>query len=283
MIFEHFLPGFFDQDTSVAFYGIGSILGFIDTNEKKKIIFSSGYAGGDVSTYGKPPIIDSTYDVVCVRGPLTAKALNIDPKFAIADGAILLRGIIKTDVKKRFKCAYMPHVGSLDFFNDWNEVLGDLDIVFVDPRDSVEKILDVIQSTELLLTEAMHGAIVADVLRTPWIPIKQYSTVNSFKWNDYLESMELKADFYQLPGIYSSQALKKIINTKFSSFPGFMNSLISSSYSLKQNSFTKRQLVSKFKHAKTHLVPVLSDESVLNTKYNLLLEKIELVKQKYKS
>src|SRR5436190_19716735 len=83
-LFNRLLPNFFDDDPSTDFFGIGSILGFnMFKNANRKIIFSSGFA------YGTKPTIDDTFDIFCVRGPLTAKALSLSEKLAIADGGIL--------------------------------------------------------------------------------------------------------------------------------------------------------------------------------------------------
>ena len=35
----------------------------------------------------------------------------------------------------------------------------------------------------------MHGAIVADALRVPWIPVATNSTILSFKWQDWCSSI----------------------------------------------------------------------------------------------
>src|SRR5690554_1950314 len=86
LIFKTLLPSFFDNDPEIDFFGIGSIIGFdIMNNAKRKVVFSSGFAEQycELSSV----VMDSSYDVFCVRGPLTAKALNLDKKLAIVDGA----------------------------------------------------------------------------------------------------------------------------------------------------------------------------------------------------
>lgn len=74
---------------------------------------------------------------------------------------------------KKWKYSFMPHVGSLDFF-DWEAICNKLNINFIDPRENPLTVLTNIRASEKIITEAMHGAIVADSFRIPWIATKAY-------------------------------------------------------------------------------------------------------------
>jgi succinoglycan biosynthesis protein ExoV len=63
---------------------------------------------------------------------------------------------------------------------------------YIDPRWSTEQVLAALSETEILLTEAMHGAIVADALRVSWIPIRTTSKILAFKWQDWCQSVGLE-------------------------------------------------------------------------------------------
>jgi succinoglycan biosynthesis protein ExoV len=71
----------------------------------------------------------------------------------------------------------------------------------------VEEVLAQIQQTELLLAEAMHGAIVADALRVPWIAIRLYGNFLEFKWQDWTQSLKLPLKVTALPPIFSRPAI----------------------------------------------------------------------------
>ncbi|HUN21845.1 MAG TPA: polysaccharide pyruvyl transferase family protein [Anaerolineales bacterium] len=98
---------------------------------------------------------------------------------------------------KQYKLAFMPHYQTRNLL-DFKKVCETANIKYIDPCQSVEKTLGEIASSELLITEAMHGAILADAFRVPWTRIQIYShyfegrQVAEQKWLDWLYSMELK-------------------------------------------------------------------------------------------
>jgi succinoglycan biosynthesis protein ExoV len=46
-----------------------------------------------------------------------------------------------------------------------------------------------IAETEVIITEAMHGAIIADAFRIPWIPVRTHQEILDFKWKDWTSSV----------------------------------------------------------------------------------------------
>jgi len=68
----------------------------------------------------------------------------------------------------------------------------------------VDAILADLRRTSLLITEAMHGAIVADTMRIPWIPVKTHGSILDFKWQDWCASMAMEHRFEWLVPLYCS-------------------------------------------------------------------------------
>lgn len=187
-IFDSLLPGVFDESPDELFIGIGSLLGLMPA-ARSRTIFSTGFAGGNERTYGTAPRLEPGDRVLCVRGPLTASALGLDDRLAVSDGALLL-SLMKADhpTAARSGTAFMPHVGTLRYF-DWESIVQETGITFIDPTADVREVMKQIQRSELLIAEAMHGAIVADTFGVPWIPVQIAPAVNGFKWRDWAASV----------------------------------------------------------------------------------------------
>lgn len=185
-LWEKFMPGIFDDNHDTIFMGIGTILNKKNQPKAKHtIVFGSG-AG-----YGELPAIDKTWRIYCVRGPLSAQQIGLSPDLAITDPAVLVNKFIKAlKASKKYRFSYMPHLlQARQGGNSWEKVCRFLGINYIDPQWPVEKVLSLIADTECLLSEALHGAIVADSLRVPWIPIKTNERIYSFKWHDWCSSM----------------------------------------------------------------------------------------------
>lgn len=196
------IDGVWDADDNTIFLGIGSIIYDSFPKDKRKVVFGAGYGG-----YTKLPELDDSWKFHFVRGKLTAKALGLNESLGIGDAAILLRSCVKQKVEKRYKVSFMPHWGST-FEGDWELVCKLGSIHYIDPCAPVEDVLDQILASELILTEAMHGAIVSDALRVPWIPIRPLSNQHSMKWYDWASALDI--DLKPKP-IVSSTLLESVV------------------------------------------------------------------------
>jgi len=256
-LWQKFLPGVFNDDSSeVVFVGFGTILNENLPKFGKTIIFGTGHG------YGKLPRIDDTWKIYCVRGPLTTAALNLPVNLAIADPAILVNRVYyPVDVNKKHKVALIPFAHEMESSPDvFLEVCQQLGYFCIDPRWEVEKVLQEISQSQLVVTAAMHGAIVADALRVPWIPLKSNAGILDFKWMDFCKSLELEYTinrFYRFNSISQKSSLFRHVEVR------------------RMTSYL-RKLVQNSK-------PYLSQEVILNDRLDRLEEKLDQFKQDLKS
>lgn len=185
----------FDDET--LFLGIGSILNHkIAEAPKKKVIFGSGYG------YGSLPTVTEDWHFFCVRGPLTAQVLGLPAHKAICDSALLVRELWEPAGRSSGDVAFMPHHVTAAH-HDWREVCASLSIRYIDPADPIERTLNTIRNSSVVISEAMHGAIIADALRVPWIPVRTRPRIVDFKWQDWSTSLAIEHQFEWLPPIWS--------------------------------------------------------------------------------
>jgi len=275
-IFKKLMPDFFDENPEHDFFGIGSIIGLpMVRKAKKKIIFSSGYA------YGKLPQLDASYDIVCVRGPLSAKALKIDTKLGIADGALLLREFQYENVKKEYDFSFMPHRGSEHRY-PWDELCKEAGIHFVSTASDPEFIIQEILKSKCVIAEAMHYAIVADTLRVPWIPVKAYSSISDFKWQDWTSSLNMEYNPIPLAALYSPEAVKNFLKRRSpANLPEPIYDFVGTVRSSYENLFLKGRAVKGLENAKktkSHL----SKDTIFNSKVDQLMDRLSYVEKKYR-
>lgn len=178
---DYLWPRLFSQDFQQRpgyFYGIGTVLGKKMPEQGPHIIFGAGLG------YNGIPTPTSDWDIRFVRGPLTSRLLGECPW--ITDPGILVRAYFTRNETPSIECAFMPRWDSIS--PALIEGCAKAGIHLLDPREPVETILETICDTHLLLTEALHGAVCADALRTPWISIYG-SRGHEFKWKDWVASL----------------------------------------------------------------------------------------------
>jgi succinoglycan biosynthesis protein ExoV len=190
-----FLPRLFNREIiesdSICLVGIGTIINNHNAASvahfDRKVVFSSGVGYGDCGT-----VVDDTWDFVCVRGPRSAEALGLEPRIGIRDGAILLSNLYPAKpASVRDGVVFIPHVNT-----GWTcgtglkKICRDLSFTYLSPDAPFETFIETIRSASWVITEAMHGAILADTLRTPWVPFK-FLYHHKFKWQDWFDSIDL--------------------------------------------------------------------------------------------
>ena len=179
-------PDFFDDDDSNIFLAIGSVIFDSHKATSKKIVFGSGYGG-----YTPLPVLDETWKFYCVRGPRTADACGLDASKVAGDTAILVHNYRPRQKTKTIRCSFIPHWESISRGN-WQLACDLAGIHFIDPCLPAETVMDRIEASEMVITEAMHGAIVSDALRVPWVSMLPIHATHRWKWYDWAGALDLE-------------------------------------------------------------------------------------------
>jgi len=216
---------FFNKKTNIAFLGIGSILiensVFLDEANKfdKKIVFGTG-----VRSINESIEIDDSWDIKFLRGPYSSLKLTGDLNNYIADGAYFIallpeyKNYLKTE--KKHKVSFIPYFQSIDKV-DWQKICDEMNWNLILPTDSVENFIEEIAASETVISEAMHGAMIADILRVPWKRMRFYShvyegeKVSEFKWNDWLQSIDFYKNLYIDTTIKKRKGIYKILKKAY--------------------------------------------------------------------
>jgi len=247
-IWNKYFPNLLNNSSSKVFFGIGTIIKEAKkyySNSDEVIIFGSGVRSEEIT-------ILNNVNIIFVRGPLSAKVLGVPHKY-ITDPAILTPDVFKiTDSEKvkKWEFSYMPHFSSSN--DKYKKVFNSLGINYINPMDDVEKIIKEINQTKILLTEAMHGAIVADAYRVQWIPVKSYESFNYFKWKDWALSNKLDIHINVIPRFYKNDNrfkffLKRILfNIKMNKIKK-TKPYLSSNDEFKKNTVKIKRAIKEFK------------------------------------
>jgi succinoglycan biosynthesis protein ExoV len=196
-LWSRLAPEVCDEGNPALFVGIGTILSHRVPAAPAKVVFGSGWADS------RPPVIDRTWFIYCVRGPLTAARLKLDPSLAVADPAILVRHVSLPAARRCYPVSFMPHHSSMARA-DWEALCARMGLHCIDPCGGVERVLTEIRQTGVLLAEAMHGAIVADALRVPWIPVRLYGKFSDAKWRDWTQSVQAPLQMADVPPVFQT-------------------------------------------------------------------------------
>jgi len=261
-LFNKFLPDAFNENSKTALVGIGTQINDVllkRVNAEKIVVFSTGVGYGS-RHFVNLPTVDDAWDIYCVRGPLSAQALQVSQDLAITDGGLLIKKFFDPNqYSKKYKFSFMPHLQQANEAGElWQAVCEQANFQYIDPRWSVEKVVEVIATSEVVLTEAMHGAILADTLRVPWIAIQTSSEIFGFKWLDWCLSVGVPYRPETLPKLQEKSTKKLSIDPWLK----------------------KREAISEMTKIAKNTLPLLSKEAHLDSLVNRLEEKIYQLKKK---
>lgn len=127
-----------------------------------------------------------------VRGPLTTQLMGLPDHLAVGDAGYLIRQCDIFDTyhtDERSGIVFMPHFTAATSAVGLRYACEGLGIRYIDPGGAETEILAAIAGAKVLVTEALHGAVIADALRTPWIAVKSSDDIFEFKWRDFCTSI----------------------------------------------------------------------------------------------
>lgn len=191
------------QRDGVVVLGIGTLLNepFCRRAAEARRILVMGAGAG----YGPPPRLDARWSVHAVRGQRSAQALGLDPDRAVADSAYLLASLDWASLRQPGgEVVVVPHHRSLRYV-DWEQVCARAGARFLSPLLPAGEFMSALAGARLVLTEAMHGAILADIVRVPWQGFAFGGQFNRDKWLDWTEMFGLAPHIHVLPGFYDPQ------------------------------------------------------------------------------
>jgi len=171
----------FSQSCSDRLLFIGTTIGRKAPAGCREIIVGAG-AGYQKGSYS----LDRR-KVFCVRGPATCDILGIDRDHAAIDPAILVNRFFPAE---RSPAIFMPHHQSHAMAERvLRDACAGAGLQYVSPLDPAEKIVKKIGGADRVVTEALHGAVVAESFGVPWIPVVFGSKILIGKWDDFCASI----------------------------------------------------------------------------------------------
>ncbi|MBP1852951.1 polysaccharide pyruvyl transferase family protein [Rhizobium halophytocola] len=205
-LWDFLLPGFREVHEETMLVGVGTVLNpVLLPTGMRKLVIGSGYG------YGAPPEIGNAaeWDVRCVRGPMTAERLGLPSTMGIVDPAVMISEMPEfQNLPKRHQKTFIPHWESAEF-GMWKSVCEPAGLTYLDPRGEARSVIAHIAQSELVIAESMHGAILADAFRVPWIAVSTSRSINDFKWNDWASSVKARYRPHQIPVSTRAEAIAK--------------------------------------------------------------------------
>jgi succinoglycan biosynthesis protein ExoV len=195
-LWDFLLPGFREVHPDILLVGVGTVLNQVLLPQgTRKLVVGSGFG------YGKLPDMSDAaeWDIRAVRGPLTAQKIGVDRRLGIVDPAVMVADMPEfQNVPKTRGAIFVPHwesaIGGI-----WPAVCKLAGLAYVDPCGEAKSVIRAIAGAEMVVAESMHAAILADALRVPWVAVTTSSSINSFKWQDWATSLDIKYQPRQVP------------------------------------------------------------------------------------
>lgn len=210
-LWESLMPDLINSNHNHAILGVGTLQGLALPSEQHiNYIHVLGSGGNGMPTKNW---LDSRFQVHFVRGPLTAKYWNQVGK-EIADGAYLLRisellNATANTPDKLKQIGYIPHHYS-ESHSDIAYICSLVGLKYISPcQKNISNFITEVNSCNSIISEALHGAIIADALRVPWISVKSGEQIFDFKWRDWELSIGIENNSPEIIDFCLSRGISK--------------------------------------------------------------------------
>jgi pyruvyltransferase len=129
--------------------------------------------------------------LVAVRGEKTAEALSAPADTLLGDPLVLIDTLVEQQ-PKRHPVGIIPHVRSVA---RW-QALARPDARLLDPGLEPWRLIREIAACEVILSQSLHGLIVADAMKVPnvWIAPSELMAGRRFKFDDYFSTLDAPKD-----------------------------------------------------------------------------------------
>jgi pyruvyltransferase len=159
--------------------GMGSILGLANHHS---IVLGSGL----LEARRQP--IDAGAVVVAVRGELSLASVPVPDGVLLGDPMVLAADLLPATPPKAFRYGFLPHVRSL---GRWTADCRGRHLI-IDPGLDPQRVVEMVASCEMLVSQSLHGLIAADALGIPnvWVAPSAMMAGGDFKFRDYFSTLD---------------------------------------------------------------------------------------------
>lgn len=178
-------------------YGIGSLLHMIP-DDYKGYVWTTGFMYNT-------KILNLKHNPIAVRGKLSLNQFRNDiSNTYLGDGGLLLEKIYKPVTRSniRYTLGIMPNycdiVNMRDSPIESFNIFKNPNVIFIDPRNYIETVINDIFSCDNIITSSLHGLVTSDsyginngCFKARETSIAIHSMQDSFKFRDYYSSYDM--------------------------------------------------------------------------------------------
>jgi succinoglycan biosynthesis protein ExoV len=209
---DEMLPGWQDILPGHLLVGVGTLVNDLMPRGVPKVILGSGVGYGS----GLPDArLFAECRVVAVRGPRSAAALGLPASVGILDPAAMIPTFERFRSRGRGRgVLVIPHHESLRRLN-WRAICAMAGTSFLSPCRDSEEVIRRIAGAGLVVTESLHGAIIADAFGVPWRAVSVSARFHRAKWQDWADSLGIDLDLAALLPVAEAGAARVAGQTGF--------------------------------------------------------------------